>query len=184
MYKVNCAAPHSLTVGFILSQLSLFWMCWIMGWNRLYVRFIMVWFHQRLHSVLFSVPLHLIGFFHFFSFPHFVLQNHIFPLHLSSDHAKPLIGMMVAGHGSDGGGGWCVIVGRGVSGSPGPALKRCDWIPGQVKKKNVFSKKRFVCNHQAMIVPQSPCLICHNMLRHLLTSHHLATPLQVFESNW
>lgn len=143
-------------------------MCWIMRWNWLFVSFLMAWFHHRLHSVLSSVPWHFTG-LHFFFFSSVFLflssEKSHFPLHLSTDHAKPLIGTLVEGCGSGG---------RSV-------IRECRWLRRTCSWKDVteslakwrkkkFSKKRFVCNRQATIVPLSSCLICHNMLWHLLTS--------------
>lgn len=166
-----------MTAGYLF---SLFGVLYSINW--LNYGFFCLKHNGLVPSPLFSTPLHL---FFFFSFA----SKSRFPLHLATDHTKPLIGMVVEGLWKQW--GWRVIMGLGVSSSPAHTLKGCDWIPDQVKER-FLSKKRFVCNHQAMIVWQSPCLICHNMLCHLLTSlihlwmgfHHLATCLLNYKSGW
>lgn len=88
----------------------------------------MAQFHQHFfspHELSYSqFPYTSLASYIFFFSLFFSPSKSHFPFHLSTDHAKPLIGMV--GYGSDRGGGCCVIVGRGVSGSPGPILKGYD----------------------------------------------------------
>lgn len=126
----------------------------------------MAWFHHRLCSVLPQFPDNTSLALFFFPVQFFIFfpLNITFPLHLSTDHAQPLIGTSVEGHGSR---GWCVIRERQCF--TGPALERM-WLGLWPSEEKTFSKKRFVRNRWATIVPPPSCLICHNMLWHLLTS--------------